>query len=230
VEAIGWQDRAVRPAPLPRWQLVLPVKGGPRAKSRLAPVVRRHPQVPTAFALDCLAAVLACEAVSGASVVSADPQVQAAARALGAAVVEESQAGAGLLGAIDDGLRAAEPHRPTAVLLADLPCLLPGDLAGALAAAEAALHAGAAAAMVPDTEGSGTVLLAAARPGLLRPRFGTRSAHVHAAEGAAPVGLDLPRLRRDVDTPAELEQAAALGLGPRTSAALGKGSRTRCAV
>jgi 2-phospho-L-lactate guanylyltransferase len=38
--------------------------------------------------------------------------------------------------------------------------------------------------------------------------------------GASRLDLALPRLRRDVDTPADLEAALALGVGPRTATAV----------
>ena len=49
---------------------------------------------------------------------------------------------------------------------------------------------------------------------------------VSGPEGAAALdaeltALDLPRLRRDVDTAADLNEALTLGVGPRTAAALG---------
>ena len=81
---------------------------------------------------------------------------------------------------------------------------------------------------MPDADGTGTVLLAAASPGALRPRFGPGSAAAHARE--AVVLADAPvRLRRDVDTAAHLDEAVAHGVGPRTAAVLaavaGAGSR-----
>jgi 2-phospho-L-lactate/phosphoenolpyruvate guanylyltransferase len=51
-----------------------------------------------------------------------------------------------------------------------------------------------------------------------RPAFGLASRARHAARGAIELGLtDVPGLRRDVDTPADLRGAAELGLGTRTA-------------
>jgi 2-phospho-L-lactate guanylyltransferase len=201
------------------WTLVLPVKGGPRAKSRLGAA----PAVAAAIALDCLDAVLACPAVGACIVVSADVGVQRAARLAGAMVVGESRP-AGLVAAIGDGLAAAGRRpwcaRPAAVLLPDLPALRPEDLQSALAAAGSALAAGPLMAAVPDADGTGTVLLAARTPARLDPAFGPGSFAEHLDRGAVPLPLDLPRLRRDVDTPADLDAALALGVGPRTRSAL----------
>jgi 2-phospho-L-lactate guanylyltransferase len=119
---------------------------------------------------------------------------------------------------------------PVAVLLGDLPALRPHDLGSALAAAAEALRDGTgdpgraaappAMVFVPDAERTGTVLLAGLRPDAVRPSFGPSSARDHARAGARRLDLPLPRLRRDVDTPADLAAAVALGVGPRTAAAL----------
>jgi 2-phospho-L-lactate guanylyltransferase len=202
------------------WTLVLPVKGGPRAKSRLG----APPAVAPAIALDCLDAVLACSAVGSCIVVSADVTTQRSARLAGATAVTESRPGSGLVAAIGDGVAAASRRpwcaRPAAVLLADLPALRPEDLEAALVAARTALDDGVRMAAIPDADGTGTVLLAARTPARLDPAFGPGSFAEHVRRGAVPLPLDLPRLRRDVDTPADLEAALALGVGPRTASAL----------
>jgi 2-phospho-L-lactate guanylyltransferase len=201
------------------WTLILPVKGGPLAKSRLG----GRPELATAIALDCLDAVLACPVVGRVLVVTSDPPIRAAARAVGAHVVPEAQPGAGLVPAIVSGVRVAALvcAGPTAVLLADLPALRPEDLAAALAAVEARLHDDTASmAAVPDAQGTGTVLLAARTPADLDPAFGPDSLGEHVRRGAEALDLDLPGLRRDVDTPADLEAALALGVGPRTATAV----------
>lgn len=204
------------------WTLVLPIKGGTLAKSRLG----ARPDVAAAIALDCLDAVLACPSVDRCLVVTADRPTRAAARAVGARVVTESSPGAGLVAAVADGLsavRACAPWSagPTGVLLADLPALRPGDLVTALTAVHAALAAGRGAmCAVPDADGAGTVLLAAATPDALDPAFGSDSLAEHVRRGAVRLDLDLPRLRRDVDTPGDLDAALALGVGPRTASAV----------
>jgi 2-phospho-L-lactate guanylyltransferase len=52
--------------------------------------------------------------------------------------------------------------------------------------------------------------------------FGAGSLARHAALGCVALAIpDAPTLRRDVDTVDQLEAAAVLGLGPRTSAVVG---------
>lgn len=213
----------------PGWQLVMPVKGGLGAKSRLGAVLQRVPGLPEAIALDSVEAALACRAVSSVHVVCSDVGRGERLAALGAVVVPERSPGSGLLPALSDGIAALGHERggPVAVLLADVPCLHPDDLAAALAEARPVLAAGRQAT-VQDAEGTGTVLLAARSAGALRPRFGPGSALAHRRDGARAVGLGLGRLRRDVDTPAELEQALGMGVGPRTTAALAR-ARPACA-
>ena len=100
------------------------------------------------------------------------------------------------------------------MLLGDLPALLPEDLVAALSAAAAFERA-----VVPDADGTGTVLLTARR-GALEPAFGPGSAERHVRAGHERLDLDLPRLRTDVDDDLSLTRARALGLGPATSACL----------
>ncbi|MFP5345612.1 MAG: 2-phospho-L-lactate guanylyltransferase [Actinomycetes bacterium] len=199
------------------WDVVLPVKGGAGAKSRTR-LGEQAARLALAMASDCLDAVLATPAVRRALVVTDDAASRTVARAAGALVVGQSRPDHGLNGAVRDGLAVADGR--TAVLLADLPCLTPGDLEDALDAAETALAPPVRSVFVPDADGEGTVLLAARRPELVSPRFGTRSASAHARSGAVALEVELPRLRRDVDTLGTLRDAVELGVGPRTAATL----------
>jgi 2-phospho-L-lactate guanylyltransferase len=207
--------------PATGWTVILPLKGGPGAKSRLgAPAA-----LATAIALDCLAAVLAVDRVDAVLVVTPDPELAAAAVAAGAQVLAESSPGAGLLPAVTDGLAASLGR--CAVLLGDLPALRTADLETALelsgellTRATAGRPLPPAMVFIPDAEGTGTVLLTALTPAAMRPSFGPASASAHQASGAFRLEVDLPRLRRDVDTPADLRTAIELGVGPRTAAAL----------
>ena len=111
-------------------------------------------------------------------------------------------------------LAAAEAHRrwPALVpvaLLGDLPALRPAELDAALTSIEPG-----EAAYVADADGSGTTLYTAAYDGF-SPRFGAGSAAAHDVV-ARPIAGALPGLRRDVDDLADLRQAWALGVGPRT--------------
>ncbi len=192
----------------------MPVKEARIAKSRLQPPAPlSRPDLARAIALDTLEAV--CRALPSSDVVTvtSDQEVGAAAAALGCVVLTDP--GTGLNDAVRAGLRvAAAPGRAVGVLLGDLPALSEEELLAGLAAC--AVHE---RAVVPDAEGTGTVLLTAA-PGVLpRPRFGQGSAARH-AEQATLLAPDLPRLRQDVDDLAALTAAAQLGVGPHTARVL----------
>jgi 2-phospho-L-lactate/phosphoenolpyruvate guanylyltransferase len=197
------------------WTVVLPVKGGPSAKSRLG----AHPELVAAIVQDCLDAVSACPEITRVVVVTSDPVMARLARTVTPDVTGERRPGAGLVEAVRDGVRlAADRPGPVAVLLPDVPAARSEDIGQALQAAAAALaaHPSAPMAVVPDTDRTGSVLLAARGAEGLDPAFGPGSAAEHVRRGAIRLDLDLPRLRRDVDTPADLAAALALGVGRRT--------------
>lgn len=217
--------------PATSWRLVIPVKQAHLAKTRLS--------LPEGPDRTILARAIACDTIEAAAgairpdsiaVVTSDDQVAPWAAELGAVVVPDP--GGGLNAAVSAGLAhwaaagAAQPpptppirYAPSvAVLLGDVPAMRSVDLATGLAAAGA--HR---LAVIPDHEGTGTVLLTAsagAGPEDLRPAFGQDSAAAHEAMGAVRLDLDLPRLRTDADTNAALTVIRALGAGPRTRMAL----------
>lgn len=214
------------------WSVVLPVKPPVRGKSRLRGAVPGvpHRELATAIALDTLAAVLACPAVRRVVVVTDEPDLSAAATALGALVVPDAPAD-GLNAAFRHGADIAATARPgpgpalpgalgarVAALTGDLPALRPAELAAALRAAGRAPRS-----FLPDAEGTGTTLLSTLGPAL-DPRFGPGSAAAHAASGAVRLDGPWPSLRRDVDTAADLAEAALIGLGPRTAPLLDRRS------
>lgn len=219
-----------------RWTVLVPVKRLAAAKTRLAPALpaaaaalphgaspAAATPVPTradlalALATDAVAAALACDRVTRVLVITSDPVAGPALAARGADVVaDRPEAG------LDEALRhAADVARSDdagcglAALSADLPALTPAALAGALTAAS-----GRARAVVPDAAGDGTVLLTAGPGTALAPAYGAGSLGRHVALGAVRLDLAAPGLRRDVDTPADLAEAAALGVGPATAALL----------
>lgn len=204
------------PAGLP-WHLVVPVKGGTGAKSRLHPpagVARED--LALALAGDCLTACCLALPASQVVVVTSDPRVVAVATRLGTALVADPGRGLNAaVGAGRDHVVSTSPGAPVAALLGDLPALQPQDLVAALVAATDHRFA-----VVPDASGDGTVLLTAREAGALVPRFGPGSARAHEQAGHTRLDVDLPRLRTDVDEDVDLAAAARLGLGPLTSAVL----------
>ncbi|MGY1711044.1 2-phospho-L-lactate guanylyltransferase [Geodermatophilus sp. SYSU D00758] len=203
------------------WSVVVPAKRLARAKTRLAPLTdalgdrtgRAHADVVLALLADTVAAALAATAVGAVLVVTDDPAAADVATRLGARTVPD-EPDAGLNPALAHGARASGA-RAVAALSSDLPALRAAELTAALAAAEAAPRC-----FVADAPGTGTTLLTA-RDAPLAPAFGGDSATRHRAGGARELSGDWPGLARDVDTPADLEQALALGVGRHTAALLG---------
>ena len=194
--------------------MVVPVKRLGIAKSRLAAYGdARRRALALAFAADVVAAAVS---VAEVLVVTDDAEAAALLAALGARVVPDHP-DAGLNPALTHGaelLRASHPDRGVATLSADLPALVSQDLAAALDQVEVGGRG-----FVSDVESSGTTLLAAAPGAELLPGYGPGSRAVHLASGAVELPAALG-LRRDVDTPRDLESAARLGLGPHTSRAV----------
>jgi 2-phospho-L-lactate guanylyltransferase len=196
------------------WRVVVPFKGAPSSKSRLAAhfdVDTRH-ALALAFLRDALAAVRATPDVAGVVVVSSEPGLSALFpdEAGLAPVTLTPDPRHGLNGAIEHGIRvarAAERGAHLAVLLGDLPELTSREFAAALAAA--GRHP---KAYVTDAAGSGTSMIALAPGCAAQPRFGAGSAAAH--EDAGFVRLDVPAhsgLRRDVDEPADVDRIARPG-------------------
>jgi 2-phospho-L-lactate guanylyltransferase len=198
------------------WSVLVPVKVLDQAKSRLAALTGpRRGELALALACDTVSAVLACDQAARVIVITDDQVAAAALTGLGALVLPDEPRD-GLNPALRYGAaRAVErwPGSGTAALSADLPALRSAEIGQALRAASAW-----PSAFVADAVGDGTTLYTTAPGVAFRPAFGLASRARHAAGGAVELDLPgLPGLRRDVDTPADLVDAAGIGLGPRTA-------------
>ena len=219
------QDGRVASDMHPAVDLVVPVKPLVAAKSRLRGAAdggvgeaTAHARLALALAYDTIAAVRAAARVRGLIVVSSDPTVATELAAVGVEVVPDGPVG-GLNPAYTHGtdlLRFRDPGCAVGALQADLPALHPAELDAAI---DAALAAGGRA-FCADAEGTGTTFLLAAPGHDLAPRFGPASALRHRESGARALDGAWPGLRQDVDTPADLDRAAVLGLGEHTRAVL----------
>jgi 2-phospho-L-lactate guanylyltransferase len=193
------------------WGVVVPVKRLSLAKTRLAAYGDdRRQALALAFAADV---VLATVTVADVLVVTDDEEAGALLAALGARVVPDNP-DAGLNPALAHGaglLRAGDPLLGVATLSADLPALRAPDLAAVLARVREGQRA-----FVADLDRTGTTLLAAGPGAELLPAYGRGSRAGHLASGAVEL-VAAEGLRRDVDTPADLEAAVALGVGPHTA-------------
>lgn len=204
--------------------LIIAVKRLDAAKSRLAALfgAQVRERVVLAMLVDTITAARAVPGVGSITVVTPDPVVAAAVSALGAAVLTDPTP-AGHHDPLNNAILAACLASADAsdsgasnlvVLQGDLPALQASELSAALAAAQAHPRS-----FVADRQGTGTAaLFAFGVP--LQPLFGVDSARRHRESGAAELAGDWPGLRCDIDTPADLAAARAVGVGAATAAAL----------
>ncbi len=201
----------------PSFVALVPVKPPAVGKSRMRGVTDdERSRLATGFALDVVSACLATPSVAQVLAVTDDAGFAAVLERAGCAVVPD-----GVTGDLNESLRLAAleagrrwPDLVPVAVCADLPALVPGDLADALAAWPGPEGP---AGFVADADGVGTTLYVAGTAGFT-PGFGPGSRRAHLAAGARELRGALATLRRDVDDLASLQAARRLGLGPRTAA------------
>ncbi len=202
------------------WVVVVPVKHLSRAKSRLNSVgVPRLDGLALAFFQDTAAAALACPAVDRVIVATSDPRVSSWATESGCSVFDDT--GHAGINAAASGAAQLAPSAPLAVLVSDLPCATPDSMAVCLE-----MLAQHPRSFLSDAAGTGTTLWTRLPGQATDPRFGEESTVAHRRSGAiaivdelGAVGI-LERMRRDVDTPADLADALRLGVGRHTARAV----------
>lgn len=201
--------------------LIIAVKRLTAAKSRLSALfdADARERVVLAMLIDTVTAARGASGVASVTVVTPDPHAARAARELGAAVIADPT-GPDHPDPLNNAIRAAcgpvSASTPDIVVLqGDLPALRSDELSGALA--EAALHP---RSFIADRQGTGTTALFAFGAAL-DPRFGRDSAGRHRDSGAVELLGAWPGLRCDIDTPEDLAEARALGVGAATAAAVG---------
>ena len=202
--------------PVSRFCVLVPVKAVARAKSRLAPLgdeTRRA--LVEAFAVDTVTAALSSPLVDQVLVVTDDHRLAARLRDAGAHVVPDGVVD-DLNGSLVQGAAEARrrwPNLALAALCADLPSLRGTDLSHALTSA--AEHD---RCFVADRQGVGTTMVTALPGADLILRFGPGSREAHLADGMHELTeVGVGTVRRDVDTPEDLGEALALGVGPCTT-------------
>jgi 2-phospho-L-lactate guanylyltransferase len=196
------------------WAVVVPVKRLELAKTRLSVQPNLRRELALAMATDTVLACLHTAGVVDVVVVTDDELAGPAMRALGANVVPD-EPDAGLNPALIHGIGVARTRHSTAsvvVLSSDLPSLTPEALRPLLDRA-----ASLQAACVADAAGTGTTVLALGTASSSSPSFGAGSWQRHVDAGAVDLTAYAdPRLRRDVDTTADLADAMRLGCGAAT--------------
>lgn len=193
-----------------RWTVIVPMNALGRAKSRLvtaSDTPAGHRALVTAMRADTVHAIIAASARL-VVVTSEQDHVEPAA----AAVIADPPA-PGLNAALGHAAGYAAQHWPDdglAVVVGDLPALTGTDLAAVLVGASAHPRS-----VVLDRHATGTTMLLVTPGVALWASFGPGSARRHVESGA--FALAAPAAARcDVDVPADLAAARALGLGPHT--------------
>lgn len=207
------------------WTVVVPIKPWDLAKTRLALPSGQRIAVARAMALDTLEVVSRTPGVDQVVVVSSRAEVRQVGRAFGAVALADR--GMAALDPLNDAIGKARgwaiihrPQAPFAVVPADLAALTPASLRSALG-----LLARQLPAFVPDAEGTGTTVYAAATPAAVETAYGPHSASRHEARVVTPIREADVRVRRDVDTLDDLAHAARLGLGPYVTDLVSQGRR-----
>ncbi len=212
-----------------RTAAILPVKRFVNAKQRLGASVADPLRADLARAMvgDVLVALAQTDAIERTLVVTREDSVSAAARYLGALVLEDT-AEEGQSAAVTLGVKRAlaEGFQRVLCIPGDCPALDPAEL-------DALLHCtppSPAVVIVPDRHGTGTNGLLLMPPDAISPSFGTDSCERHRALArAAGVTCRIerpPSLLLDIDTGADLaalrERLSGARAGaPRTRAVLG---------
>jgi len=220
-----------------RTAAVLPVKSFARAKQRLGESVADPLRLELACAMvaDVLLALSQTEAIERTIVVTREQSVAAAARELGALVVEDAAesgqsaaATLGILRALAEGMERVlcVPGDCPALDPVELEELLDGDTGG---------PGGAEVVIVPDRHGTGTNGLLLTPPQAIFPSFGPDSCERHrslAHDAGLACRLASPQsLLLDIDTSADLAAlrerlAGHHARAARTRAVLGQPERT----
>lgn len=190
--------------------IVIPF-AGVEGKTRLHTSRRTRRELSLAMLGDVLAAALA---IGTPRIVTSDADAAALARELDVELVRDPGGGQGpAVEAALDGLGRG----PILIVNADVPCVVPDDLRGLLAATPAG-----GVALVEALDGT-TNALGLSAPGVFAPVYGPGSAsrfRVHAASlGLESVSVAVPNLADDIDTVADLQRLH-LRLGPRSQMAL----------
>jgi 2-phospho-L-lactate guanylyltransferase len=191
---------------------VLPVKSFGRAKSRTALEDGPRAALAEAMVADVLDALVAVPSLDGVLVVTREKLAAAAARAVGADVIEDPwEAGHSIAAAHGAAIAAAGGAERVLLVPGDCPGLDPAEVETLLADTEPGV------VVVPDRHGAGTNALLLSPPDVIDPSFGPGSFARHAALArAAGVSVrvaDVPSLAFDVDTPEDLAALRAAGVG-----------------
>ncbi|QUD90387.1 2-phospho-L-lactate guanylyltransferase [Phenylobacterium montanum] len=193
-------------------QVVIAVRGGPGAKSRLAPLLTpaERERLTGLMLEDMLAAARRAKGVRNIFVVTPTPAIATLARRLGAEVIRQD-APNGLNAAFEQALGVIgdrAPYSAIALLMGDLPLIEPNEIEAAIALSQT--HAVVLAPAATDGGTGALILRAGARIELM---FGPQSFQRHRAAarlaGLSTGVVEASGLSRDLDRPEDLAALAA---------------------
>lgn len=182
------------------WTALVPLKRGAERKTRLAAHLSPAARIALSdrMASHVVAVLNATPAIDRVLLLAPEPVPELAA-------IWQPDEGRGLSPELDAAF--ALHDAPLLVIHGDLPLVETQDIIALLSAAESG-----GIAIAPDRHGAGTNAVAIFRPGPFAFAFGAESLTRHlAAAGPNAVEVCRPRLSLDVDTPADLVEAARLG-------------------
>lgn len=190
---------------------VVPVRGLPAGKSRLAAVLQpaQRNRLVRAMLRDVVRMLRSAPAIERVTVLSRDAAAAREATRLGAEFLQEPPGAPDLNRAL--AFAQAEHADAEALLLvpADLPFVTPADIQELIDA----LPSGPGVALAPSRDG-GTNGLLLRPPTVIAPAFGSGSAARHlaaaVAAGVTVARVDGERWALDIDTPEDLELAASM--------------------
>lgn len=186
-----------------RVSVVVLAKDTHTAKSRLTLERSKRRRIACYLAATTIRKVLAASSVDDVYVVTSDPHIAIDAAAASACVVPEG-APVGMNRAAALGRRhalGASPNSAIAVIVADLPYLVPNDLDEVIEE----FRERRSPLFVADDYGAGTTLLIHDASTQMGIAFGRNSAHMHLRLGYEPARRSLRGLRVDLDTPEDLQ-------------------------
>lgn len=197
---------------------LVPIKLLTGAKQRLGGVLTPEQRrgLTLAMAADVLSAVAACDGIDSALIISRNEEADELAAPFGFGRHRESEQ-CNLPGALTEAIQALAPQERAAgvlILPADLPLLLPTDLACIVKRHKDLTTAGAACTLVADQALIGTNALAVTPADGMTLIFDGSSYRPHLKEaisqGLLTQTLSLGNLALDIDTPEDLARLRAL--------------------
>lgn len=202
-------------------EAVVPVRGLPAGKSRLAAVLapEERNRLVRAMLEDVVATLRRCPAITRVTVLSRDAAAAREAQRLGADFLQQPPTADGLNAALQFAQEARAQAGALLIVPADLPLITPADVDQVIRA----LAPPPSVALAPSYDG-GTNALLLSPPSVIAPAFGPHSADRHAvaakAAGATVAVVRGAHWALDLDSPEDIARLLAQNGGPAAGQSL----------